>query len=87
MTDLGEKIEEELETLRRSRDELRLQIHLAKADAKDRWEELECKFYEVERKAKYIAREAQVPLEEIRVAARQLLREIRSGYEHLRDAL
>ena len=87
MTDLAAKIEEELESLRRTRDELRVQVHLAKADAKDRWEQLEKKFSEAEGKVRFIAREAKEPLQDVRDAARQLLREIRSGYEHIRDAL
>ena len=87
MTDLGEKIEEELESLRRTRDELRVQVHLAKADAKDRFEQLEKKFSEAESKVKSIAREAQEPLQDVKDAARQLLREVRSGYKHIRDAL
>ncbi len=87
MTDLGEKIEEELESLRRTRDELRVQVHLAKADAKDRFEALEKKFSEAESKVKFIAREAKEPLQDVKDAARQLLREIRSGYKHIKDAL
>ena len=87
MTDLGAKIEEELESLRRTRDELRVQVHLGKADAKDRWEQLEKKFSVAEGKVRFIAREAQEPLHDVRDAALQLLREIRSGYKHIRDAL
>jgi SMC interacting uncharacterized protein involved in chromosome segregation len=87
MTDLGAKIETELESLRQTRDELRVQIHLAKAEAKDRFEQLEKKFSDAEGKVKFIAREAQEPLEDVRDAALQLLREIRSGYKHIRDAL
>jgi CBS-domain-containing membrane protein len=87
MTDLGAKIETELDSLRRTRDELRVQIHLAKAEAKERFEQLEKKFSEAEGKVKFIAHEAQEPLEDVRDAALQLLREIRSGYKHIRDAL
>lgn len=87
MTDLSAKIEAELESLRRVRDELRVQIHLAKADAKDAWEKLEHKFSEAENKVKFVAREAQEPLEDVREASLDLLREIRSGYNRIRDAL
>ena len=64
-----------------------MQVHLAKADAKDRFEQLEKKFSEAESKVKSIAREAQEPLQDVKDAARQLLREIRSGYKHIRKAL
>jgi CBS domain-containing protein len=87
MTDLSAKIEAELKSLRRVRDELRVQIHLAKADAKDTWEQLEHKFSEAEKKVKFVAREAQEPLEDVREASLDLLREIRSGYNRIRDAL
>jgi len=87
MTDLSAKIEAELKSLQRMRDELRVQMHLAKADAKDLWEQMEHKFGEAESKAKFVARQAQEPLEDVREASLDLLREIRSGYNRIKDAL
>jgi CBS-domain-containing membrane protein len=87
MSDLRGTIDEELETLRRVRDELRVQVHLARADAKDLWEQLEHKFHEAESRVKLVARQADEPIHEVGQAARLLLEEIREGYRRVRDAL
>ena len=87
MTDLGKRIDDEVEDLRRLRDELRVQMHLAKAEAKELWEDMEQRFSEVEGKAKQVAREAEGPLEDIGEAARLLADEIRSGYRRIRELL
>ena len=86
-TDVGARLSQELEALRRTRDELRVKIHLGAADARDLWERLESRYHELEGKARLVAREAEEPLHEVGEAARQLVREIREGYRRLRDAL
>jgi CBS domain-containing membrane protein len=87
MSELGKRLEEELEGLRRVRDELRVQIHLAKAEAKERWEELEHKFRDAEAKARLVARESEKPIQDVGAALRNLLREIRDGYRQIRETL
>ena len=84
---LEEKLSEELEDLKRIRDELRVKIHLGKADAKDLWERSEQKIDEVESKLKFISEQAEQPLQDIREAAERLLGEISDGYKRIRDAL
>ncbi|MDJ0867337.1 MAG: CBS domain-containing protein [Myxococcota bacterium] len=83
---LSRWVEAEFEGVRRARDELRVQAHLAKAEARDLWKELEHKFQEAESKVKLVLREAEGPAEDIAEAAGQLLRELRDGYRRLRDA-
>ncbi len=80
----GHRLEIELESLERLRDELRLQIHLGKAEAKERWEELEQKYRDAEAKVRAVASE---PIQEIADATRSLLDEIREGYQRIKDAL
>jgi hypothetical protein len=87
MSDWNERYEEELGELRRVRDELRVQAHLAKAEAKELWDKLEHRFEQLEGKAKAKARAAEEPLEDIGEAARLLADEIRSGYRRLRELL
>ena len=87
MAELAERIESELEEVRRMRDELRLQVHLGKAEAQELWESLEHRFSEAEGKAKVMAQRAEEPLADIGEAARLLLWEIRSGYHRLREIL
>lgn len=84
---LEEKLSEELEDLKRIRDELRVKIHLGKAEAKDLWERSEQKINEVESKLKSISEQTEQPLQDIREAAEHLLGEIRDGYKRIRDAL
>jgi CBS domain-containing protein len=87
MTDLKNKIHEELNSLRQTRDELRLKIHLAKAEGKDLWEQLEHRLEEAESKLKSVAKDAEGPIQDVSDAARLLLSEIRDGYQKIKEAL
>ena len=87
VSDLGNRFQDDLNALRRARDELCVQIHLGAAEAKEAWEHMEKKWSEVEAKAKLVAREAQEPLRDVGEAGRMLLDEIRQGYERIRKAL
>lgn len=82
-----DRFEQELEDLRRLRDELRVQVHLGVADAKDLWDRLEHRMGELEAKARRLAHRAEEPLEEIGEAAQTLVDEIRDGYRRLRKLL
>lgn len=53
--DLRRQLDEALETAKRLRDEIRVNLHLAGMDARDKWNELEPK---VMQEAERIAREA-----------------------------
>lgn len=87
MSDWNEKFSEEVDDLRRVRDELRVQIHLGKEEAKERWEELERRWHHLESKLKVVREGSRESLEDIGEAARMLLGEIRRGYRHLRELL
>jgi len=78
------RFEDELDEIRRVRDELRVQVHLGKAEANDLWEQLERRFAEAEAHAKAFARRAEEPVEDVVDAARLLVEEIRNGYQRLR---
>jgi hypothetical protein len=49
--ELKKHLRESLELLKTLRDEIRVEVHLAGMDMKDRWKELEPRFSEVERLA------------------------------------
>ena len=87
MANLRKAVDEELETLRRVRDELRVQVHLGKAEAREQWEKLEQRFEEAEARVKRLAREADEPAQELGRAVRLLMQELRDGYRRVRDAL
>ena len=90
MADLNrykETVERELELLAKMRDELKVQLHLAKADAKDEWERLEKRFQGVQQELVNLRSEAKQPLQEAQNAGRELLAELKRVYERVRDQL
>jgi DNA anti-recombination protein RmuC len=87
VTDWSERFAEEIDDLRRVRDELRVQVHLGKEEAKQRWEELEKRWAHLEARLKRVREESRESLDEIGEAARTLLEEIRNGYRQVRKLL
>ena len=83
MADLEQEMKKLEETLLQQRDELRLKLHLAKADARDEWEELEKKWVEVQAKFAEVQKAAGESGKEIEAAARLLGDELLSGYERI----
>ena len=84
---LGRFLERELAELRRLREELVVQAHLGKAEAKDRWQALERSLERLEATARRASRAAGEPLEQLREDARRLARDLREGYRRVRDSL
>jgi len=87
MSDLTERLSEELAGLRELRDEYRVQMELGRAEVRERWERLEEDWHHLEGKLKLMRNESRGELEEISEAARLLLQQIREGYRHLRSLL
>jgi len=84
---IEERLSEELQDLKRVRDELRVKIHLGKAEAKDIWDRSEQMLEEAESKLKSISEQAEQPIQDVRDAADLLLGEIRDGFKRIREAL
>lgn len=80
-------IKRESQDLRRIRDELKVQIHLGKAEARERWEGLERALQTLESKAKRTSRAAEQPLRQLEQDARRLVKDLREGYRQVRDTL
>jgi hypothetical protein len=87
MTTKTDWLKEELDKLRATRDELRLQIHLGAADARDRFEKLEKSWHSMESHVKSLGTATQDDRKRIDEAARALAREIAEGYRHLKKVL
>jgi chromosome segregation ATPase len=68
--------------LKQIRDELKLQIHLAKKDAQDEWEDLEDKMEDLVEKAG-LAETG----EGVKGAVEELGEELKLGYERIREAI
>jgi hypothetical protein len=77
----------ELEELRRVREELSLQAHLGRMEARDLWADLEERFYALELKAKRLTRDPEDSLEDVGDAIVGALEELREGYDRLRVKL
>ncbi len=75
------------ETLKRERDELRLQAHLLKADLADEWHALEHRFEHFEQKAARVGHVASDAAHEVGAAARLVGEEISRGYAKIRASL
>lgn len=87
MAEGNRAITRDIEGLRQLRDELRVQLHLGKAEARERFEKLEQSWQHLEAKLKLIREESAGDLSQIREAAGLLVGEIREGYRHLRSLL
>ncbi len=77
----------EVHSLAQLRDELRLKAHLLGAELRDDWKGLEEEWERVNHELEPLRRAAGDSAQEIGVAAKGLLRSLRSGYERLRDAV
>jgi hypothetical protein len=87
MTKFNAWVKEEVEGLRRTRDELGVQASLGAAELRDRWEVLEKRWYELEGRVKAMSGEAKHDADDVRDAAKLLVEELREGYEHLKSRL
>jgi len=87
MSDLQDRINDEFEKLRTLRDELRVKIHLGKAEARDKWQELEGDWQHVEGKIKVLGDETKESAREVGEATEVLVGELRDAYRRLRDLL
>ena len=81
------RLEELITKLKQERDELRVQIHLAKAEAKDEWEELEKKWDILENKLAALKRETKDASKDIGAALGVLSEEIANAYKRIRKKL
>ena len=85
--DLEDKVEQLLKDLARERDELRVQAHLLKAEARDEWEEMEEKWRHFESTMGRVGGSAKESAGEIGAAAEQLGEELGQAYKRLKNAL
>ena len=87
MVDVREELEKALRQLEQQRDELRLKLNLAQADARDEWEKLEKQYEQLRGKLRGAREAATESAADVGAAARLLADEIRQGYERIRKRL
>jgi len=80
-------LHEKVRDLERRRDELKLKMHLAKADARAEWEKAEHKWTEVRRDLKQAEIGAGQALEDIGRGVGALVDEIGDAYKRIRGSL
>jgi len=87
MAEVTEQIAKALEHLKQQRDELQVQLHLAKADAKDEWTRLESQWDEIKPKLEAAREEVGKTAESVGAALGLAIDELKKGYERLRSRL
>jgi BMFP domain-containing protein YqiC len=76
-----------MDTLRRERDEIRLQLHLGKAELKEEWEALEHKWEHLESRMAGAADEARETSREVGAAFGVLAEELGEAYRRIKARL
>jgi len=75
------------DNLKTQRDELNVKFHLAKAEARDEWANLETKWEEVKTKLTAASEEVEKTTESVSTGLGLALDELKKGYERIRKEL
>jgi hypothetical protein len=78
------KLDDIIESLRQERDELNLQLHLARAEVKQEWEELEKKWDNLEQRFDSFGNEAKASAGEVAASLRQVAADLDRAYKRVR---
>ena len=76
-----------VEDLKQMRDELKVQMHLAAADARDEWNEVEKKWEHLRARLDVVGKAAETSAEEVGDALEVVAQEIKKSYERIRSLL
>jgi hypothetical protein len=77
----------EFEALATIRDELKVKAHLAKAEVKDELGRLENRWQMLEQELRRSSSHVKEPLDDINTSAKELVTELKKGYENLKRRL
>lgn len=80
-------IDDLIGALRTQRDDLRVRVHLMKAEVRDEFEELEQKWNHLESRAAQLKDASKESAEDVGAAASQLVEEIGAAYERVKKSL
>lgn len=84
---LKEVLQHDLDLLAQTRDELLLQLSLAKAEARDDWKALEERWVRVQGEIKRTAADSESTVKEMGESVRTLLDDLKGGYERIKTQL
>ena len=85
--DFEDRMKEMLDELRTERDHMKVQIHLAKAEAKAEWSEIERQWEDFSAKSERVMDEAAEASKDTLQALKLLGEEIRKGYDRIKKSL
>lgn len=85
--DIKSEIEKTRDALQQQRDEIRIQIHLAKLEAREEWESTENQFHALETKIKDISADASDASKDVIASAKKLLDDIQCAYHRIKRHL
>ena len=74
----------DIDSIRQLRDEIRVQLHLARGDVKAQFDRLEDKWIDLEHRVKAASEQ---PRRDIDETAKKLVDELRDGYRQIRRAI
>jgi SMC interacting uncharacterized protein involved in chromosome segregation len=90
VSEMTQRLHDELEKLKTHRDELRVQLDLGKMEARDAWHELEKKLHELESKMAELAHLDLEPVDDVGEAVEDAVEEAKIGLKvtasEIRDA-
>ena len=87
MADDENKLESFMKQLETERDELRVQLNLAKLEAREEWEEMEKKMEAMRGRMKVVGDEAKEATDDVGTAVCALGDEIKEGFARIRKLL
>lgn len=87
MATMRDKLRETLGKLEQERDELRVRLHLGKAEAREEWDKLDARISDLRGRLDRAGDEAGDAMEDVAAAAKLLGEEIRLGFDRVRRML
>lgn len=87
MTKSNFEIDDILESIKQQRDEINLQLHLAKAEVRDEWEKNERKLDQLKNRMNAVRHEMGDASGDILAALKITAEEIKNGYDRIRKVL
>lgn len=84
---LQEQLKNLSEKIKQYRDEARVQLHLAREDVRDEWDDLEKDMEQFRNKLDDILRDAEGASQEARQTLQKLGEDLKTGYQNIREKL
>ena len=84
---IEDSIEEVFETLQQERDALRVRVHLAGMEVREKWDELEAQWEQFVARNEQLKRELEPTVDDTKAALALLKDELTDGYRKIRDRL